>query len=173
MKTSSVILISLSTLALAIPKKWDTKSVFERASGEVNEIVGEIIPRAASPCTNALTDELLFTDSMSTFTAARNAENPSCFVWSSDDCSKSPDHPDGYNFVPSCRRHDFGYRNMKKEGRLTEDMRKRVDDNLKSDLYNECKQYSGWESWKGVECRRIADIYYAFVRACGDGDCLD
>jgi hypothetical protein len=123
-------------------------------------------------CSAAGADNLVFTVSMSTFTAARNAQSPSCYVWKSDDCSASPDRPDGYDFVPSCRRHDFGYRNAKKQGRFTEDLRKRIDDNFKNDLYNYCKQFHGWESWKGVECRRIADIYHAFVRACGGGGCL-
>ena len=61
---------------------------------------------------------------------------------------------------------------MKKQKRLTEELRKRVDDNFKNDLYNECNKYHGWESYKGVECRRIADIYHKFVRECGDGECF-
>ena len=42
-----------------------------------------------------------------------------------------------------------------------------MDDNLRNDLYNLCNTFSGWQSYKGVECRRIADIYYAFVRKFG------
>jgi hypothetical protein len=46
-------------------------------------------------------------------------------------------------------------------------MKKRIDDNFKKDLYNYCAQFSGIWSYKGVECRRIADIYVAFVRKLG------
>lgn len=104
---------------------------------------------------------------MSTFTAARNALNPSCFDWSSDGCSCSPDDLGEYDFLPSCKRHDFGYRNLKNQKRFDEATRKRVDDNLRNDLYNLCNTFSGWQSYKGVECRRIADVYYAFVRKFG------
>lgn len=31
-----------------------------------------------------------------------------------------------------------------------------------------CSQYSGLKSWKGVECRRIADAYYGAVRNFGN-----
>lgn len=122
---------------------------------------------APNPCTAAALDKLLFQDSMSTFTAARNALNPSCFDWSSDGCSCSPDDLGEYDFLPSCKRHDFGYRNLKNQKRFDEATRKRVDDNLRNDLYNLCNTFSGWQSYKGVECRRIADVYYAFVRKFG------
>lgn len=46
-------------------------------------------------------------------------------------------------------------------------MKKRIDDNFKNDLYKYCSQFSGLQSYKGVECRRIADIYVAFVRKYG------
>lgn len=46
-------------------------------------------------------------------------------------------------------------------------MKKRIDDNFKNDLYDVCKKFSGLQSFKGVECRRIADIYVAFVRKFG------
>ncbi|WEW59024.1 hypothetical protein PRK78_004492 [Emydomyces testavorans] len=127
----------------------------------------------ADQCTIALTDQYMFQDSIQTFEGHRNTKTPPCFDWSSDNCSNSPDRPAGFNFIPSCQRHDFGYRNTKKQGRFTEDLRKRIDDQFKADLYRECSQYSGLESWRGVECRRIADVYYAAVRQCGDGDCTN
>lgn len=147
----------LSPLTLAAPVEFDA----------------ELISARADECTIALTDQYMFTDSITTFQSHRNSKTPSCFDWSSDNCSSSPDKPAGFNFIPSCQRHDFGYRNTKKQGRHTEPLRKRIDDKFKEDLYAECSQYKGWESAKGVECRRIADVYYAAVRRCGDGNCLD
>ncbi|EEP76816.1 hypothetical protein UREG_01665 [Uncinocarpus reesii 1704] len=118
----------------------------------------------ADACTVALTDQYMFKDPITTFQSHRNAKQPSCFDWSSDNCTSSPDKPVGFNFIPSCQRHDFGYRNTKKQGRFNETIRKRIDDMFKSDLYKECSQYSGWESWKGVKCREIANVYYEAVR---------
>ena len=46
-------------------------------------------------------------------------------------------------------------------------MKKRVDDNFKKDLYKYCSGFSGIWSYKGVECRRIADLYVAAVRKFG------
>ncbi|KAJ3277272.1 hypothetical protein HK104_003472 [Borealophlyctis nickersoniae] len=117
--------------------------------------------------TAADTDVILFKMSIEDFLSAR-AFHSDIFDWSSDGCSKSPDQPGlgDYNFLPSCERHDFGYRNYKKQGRFNEDTRGKIDDNLKKDLYNECKKQP---NILGVECRRTADVYWAFVRNLGDG----
>ena len=53
-----------------------------------------------------ITDQLLFSDSIQAFEAARNTRQPSNLIWDSDNCSDSPDNPLGFNFVPSCQRHD-------------------------------------------------------------------
>lgn len=34
-------------------------------------------------------------------------------------------------------------------------------------MYNVCKTYAGLQSYKGVECRAIADIYYEAVKEFG------
>ena len=124
-----------------------------------------LAPRQGA-CTAAATDNLIFSVSISAFQSARNAKSPACFDWSSDNCSSSPDRPAGFNFVPSCQRHDFGYRNTKKQGRFTA-LKPRIDTNFKNDMYNVCKQFTGLDSWKGVECRAIADIYYTAVKELG------
>ncbi|KAJ6780330.1 hypothetical protein PWT90_05327 [Aphanocladium album] len=129
-----------------------------------------VLENRATTCSKAATDKLLFKASMTTFQKARKAKNPSKCNWSSDGCSWSPDKPDGYNFLPSCQRHDFGYRNTKKQKRFTKAMKKRVDDNFKKDLYHYCARFSGLSSWKGVECRRLADTYVYFVRKHGKRD---
>lgn len=122
---------------------------------------------APNPCTAAALDKLLFQDSISSFITAWNAKSPSCFDWNSDGCSCSPDDIGDFDFLPSCKRHDFGYRNMKHQSRFDAAMKQRVDDNFQNDLYDVCNSFSGWQSYKGVECRRIADIYVAFVRKFG------
>ncbi|KAG0639380.1 prokaryotic phospholipase A2-domain-containing protein [Tuber brumale] len=117
---------------------------------------------ASSP--RSVTDRLLYSTGMGAFLTAKRNKNPRNLDWTDDGCSNSPDKPAGFNFLDSCKRHDFGYRNYKKQHRFTEANRKRVDDNFKKDLYKECSEHFGPI---GSACRRIADTYYAAVRRFG------
>lgn len=81
------------------------------------------------------------------------------FDWSTDYCSSSPDNPLGFDFTLSCYRHDFGYRNYKRQSRFNETTRLRIDNNFKSDMYKQCG--TNWA------CKRTADLYYAAVREFG------
>lgn len=109
----------------------------------------------------AVTDTLLFTDSMDQFQAARNAKDPPQLDWTSDGCSYSPDEPLGFDFLPSCQRHDFGYRNCKAQSRFTDANKAKIDSNLKSDLYNQCAKEDD-QAAEGV-CKGVADVYYDAV----------
>jgi hypothetical protein len=62
--------------------------------------------------------------------------------------------------VKACYRHDFGYRNYKRQGRFTEPNRLTIDNRFKSDLYTICN--GNWA------CNRTADVYYSAVRQFGD-----
>ena len=107
------------------------------------------------------TDNYLYSLSLSQFSATRNARPYATQLdWSSDACSNSPDNPFGYNFTPACHRHDFGYRNYKRQSRFTESNRLRIDNQFKADLYTQCGS-----SWT---CRRTADVYYSAVRQFGN-----
>ncbi|KAJ4077365.1 hypothetical protein NW760_015066 [Fusarium oxysporum] len=154
--TTTVVLLATAGSALPTPSAETSASI----------VLSQLQNRATT-CTPVATDNLIFNVSIDTFLKARNAKNPSTCNWSSDNCSHSPNKPAGYNFIASCQRHDFGYRNTKSQRRFTQAMKKRIDDNFKKDLYKYCAQFSGWNSWKGVECRRYADIYVVFVRQFG------
>jgi hypothetical protein len=52
--------------------------------------------------------------SMSSFLSSKAAGSPCWIDWSDDGCSWSPDSGSTYNFLKSCKRHDFGYRNSKR-----------------------------------------------------------
>ncbi|PSL58067.1 phospholipase A2-like protein [Saccharothrix carnea] len=108
----------------------------------------------------AVTDDYLFSKSLSQFSSLR-AQRPysTQLDWSSDGCSWSPDNPFGFKFLPACHRHDFGYRNYKRQGRFNETTRLRIDNNFKSDLYHQCA--GNWS------CNRTADLYYQAVREFG------
>lgn len=114
--------------------------------------------------TNQVTDRLCFETSISSFLAAKKKQSPKTLIWTDDGCSKSPDRPAGFNFLHSCQRHDFGYRNFKKQNRFTKANRLRIDNKFKSDLYNECEKHG---IIKRTACKRIADTYYIAVRTAG------
>jgi hypothetical protein len=107
-----------------------------------------------------VTDQYLFHTSLSGFESTR-AQQPynGQLDWSSDGCSWSPDTPFGWQFLPGCHRHDFGYRNYKKQGRFTSANRLKIDDNLYSDLKSVCGS--------NIACKGAAWTYYQAVRKFG------
>lgn len=124
---------------------------------------------AQCECTPAITDELVFEVSMATFQERRSTRDPPCCDWTSNGCSWSPDNPFGFDFSQACERHDFGYRNFEDQNRFSEENRLRIDDQFRSDLYNQCEEEGDEEE----VCKFLANVYYAAVRRCGDGNCLD
>lgn len=111
----------------------------------------------------AITDKLLFDTSMDDFQAARDAEDPPELDWYSNGCTASPESPLGYNFHPSCQRHDFGYHNYKNQGRFDEG-KDAIDSNFKADMYNECDKHGVLSS---AVCKGVADVYYEAVHVFG------
>ncbi|KAF2249168.1 hypothetical protein BU26DRAFT_564831 [Trematosphaeria pertusa] len=117
---------------------------------------------ASRETANEATDRLLFSTSISNFETARNAKNPPSLDWSSDGCSSSPDNPLGFDFLYSCHRHDFGYRNYKKQSRFTDAGKAKIDLNFKNDMYNQCES-----EWLESLCKDFADLYYTVVKEVG------
>ncbi|MEU6644846.1 phospholipase [Saccharomonospora sp. NPDC046836] len=108
----------------------------------------------------AVTDQYLFQQTLSQFSSTRAAAPyANVLDWSSDACSWSPDKPLGYDFTAACHRHDFGYRNYKRQSRFTEANRKRIDDSFYSDMKTVCA--GRWA------CNSAAWTYYQAVRTFG------
>jgi len=107
-----------------------------------------------------ITDDYLFSKSLSEFGAIR-ADQPHAgeLDWSSDACSWSPDEPLGFDFKGACHRHDFGYRNYKKQARFNETTRLTIDDNFHADMKTMCNG--------NVVCNGAAWTYYQAVRNFG------
>ena len=124
-------------------------------------VVGTVVTNAASAADiPQITDQYLFSTSLTQFQSLRvQKPYPSQLDWSSDGCSNSPDNPFGFNLVKACYRHDFGYRNYKRQGRFTESNRLAIDNNFKDDMYEVCN--GNWA------CDRFADVYYEAVRQFG------
>lgn len=81
----------------------------------------------------AITDQLLFKDTLPEFITRRNAKDPATLDWTSDGCSSSPDNPFGFPFVPACNRHDFGYTNYRAQDRFTKSAKAKIDTNFKNE----------------------------------------
>ncbi|CAG9977298.1 unnamed protein product [Clonostachys byssicola] len=113
----------------------------------------------------ATTDEYLFSISLPAFEAKHSEKDPASLDWTTDGCTKSPDNPLGFNFLPACHRHDFGYNNYRDQSRFTESGKKKIDDNFLSDLRYLCES----EEAK-FACDALAEVYYAAVRAFGGDD---
>lgn len=64
--------------------------------------------------------------------------------------------------INSCYRHDFGYRNFKKQSRFTDANKARIDSNFKTDMFNQCKS----ENFQDA-CEATATVYYEAVKAFG------
>ncbi|KAH3908223.1 hypothetical protein HBI56_191120 [Parastagonospora nodorum] len=139
MKSTLLAIIGFASLALSAPT---------------------VDPRQSS--LEEITDSYVFSISISEFNSNRNGQvGPAELDWNSDGCSSSPDNPFGFDFKDSCNRHDFGYRNFKKQSRF-EANKARIDSNFKQDMFNQCQN----ERFKEA-CRATATIYYEAVKAFG------
>jgi hypothetical protein len=108
-----------------------------------------------------VTDTYVFHTSLSSFVSIRGTQPYNGQLdWTSDGCSASPDNPFGFNFLPACYRHDFGYRNKKKQARFNETTRKTIDDNFYTDLKTICGG--------NTICKGTAWTYYQAVRQFGN-----
>ncbi|MFF4602205.1 phospholipase [Streptomyces sp. NPDC001339] len=106
------------------------------------------------------------TGSMSAFQHSRKIrewENKG-IDWSSDGCSWAPDKPSGFNFLPACQRHDFGYRNFKKQHIFNQKYKKRIDLRFAQDMFDVCNKYSGARK---TLCESFAVTYYKAVSKAG------
>ncbi|POR39081.1 Uncharacterized protein TPAR_00705 [Tolypocladium paradoxum] len=153
---TSVIL--LATAASALPTAATESEAAFTARAELESA-------ATGVCTEDVTDMLVFKTSMVEFHVRRAARDPAGCDWSTDNCSYSPDRPFGYDFVPSCQRHDFAYRNTKSQGRFTRAMKERVDDLFHKDLHEYCLTLAK-DSCKR-RCHRTANCYVWAVKNLG------
>ena len=134
-------------------------------------------PVSAGPVHSATADQatverLLYSTSMTSFMAAVGLDT--WFDWSTDFCSAPLVGNTGrsFNFTNSCRRHDFGYRNLQLLERRygtggtywNGPNRKRVDQRLLADMRNHC---FGRPWYDEPTCLAWAETFYAAVRTFG------
>lgn len=147
MKLSQFILLSLLPAPLAL--------------GQGNSYSNE----KPSSVIEAETDRLLFEMTISEFQKECTSPFHSPELdWRNNGCTSALDKPFGYNFFPSCQRHDFCYLNYRKQGRY-EKLKASCDDNFQRDMYRECAKHSGIRS---RHCRSVARLYHWAVKTFGD-----
>ena len=132
-------------------------------------------PAAAHSATSdwAYVQQQLYLVSLRTFVAT-TATGDRWFDWSNDGCSAPLVGDTGlsFNFRDPCRRHDFGYRNLKllerRYGQGTTywngTNRNRVDQQFLADMKGHCR---GRALTLQVQCFSWAQTYYTAVRIAG------
>jgi hypothetical protein len=116
-------------------------------------------------------EHMLYDTSMRSFLAAVNDDQ--WYDWSTDFCSAPLVGNTGrsFNFTDSCRRHDFGYRNLHLLDRRwgghhwNTDARKHVDRQFLSDMRSHCHTRSWWDR---PTCYAWAQTFYTAVRLAGN-----
>ena len=86
--------------------------------------------------------------------------------WTTDGCSAPVVGNEGrsFNFTQACVRHDFGYRNIKKLGQFTENVRAKIDEQFHRDLETSC---STQLRTRKIRCLMWAETFFVAVRATG------
>jgi hypothetical protein len=137
---------------------------------------GPLRPAAVHTATGdlAYVERMLYSVSLTTFTTAATTTGDRWYDWSTDWCSAPLVGSTGrsFDFRAPCRRHDFGYRNL----RLLEvryagggrywngTSRKRIDQQLLSDMRAHCRARPWYEE---ATCTVWAETFYAAVRVAG------
>jgi len=132
-------------------------------------------PASAGSVHTALADQayverMLYSTSMSGFVAAVGSDT--WFDWSTDLCSAPLVGNTGrtFNFTNSCRRHDFGYRNLQLldrrygAGHWNRANRRHVDQQFLLDMKGHCWSRPWYDE---PTCLAWAETFYAVVRIAG------
>lgn len=134
-----------------------------------NVVADTAIVRSATT-DRAYVDRMLFRVGIATFLAAVGVDR--WFDWSTDLCSAPLIGSTGrsFDFRHPCRRHDFGYRNLRLIDRRygtrqwNAVSRKAVDDRFRTDMHDHCRTRSAWLQ---PTCHCWAEVFYVAVRAAG------
>lgn len=157
MRRRAMLLVAATSLlaALAVP---------------ASHAIADSTPIRSALTDRAYVDRLLFRVGMSTFLAAVGVDR--WFDWSTDLCSAPLIGSTGrsFDFRHPCRRHDFGYRNLKLIDRRygtrqwNATSRKAVDERFRTDMHDHCRTRS---AWLVPTCHCWAEVFYVAVRAAG------
>ena len=141
----------------------------------VTSVLTVASPASAGSVHTALADQayvehLMYFTPMSGFVAAVGSD--AWFDWSTDFCSAPLVGNTGrtFNFTNSCRRHDFGYRNLQLldrrygAGHWNSATRRQVDQQFLLDMKRHCWSRRWYDE---PTCLAWAETFYAVVRVAG------
>ena len=141
----------------------------------VTSVLTVASPASAGSVHNALADQayvdhVMYSTPMSGFLSAVGSD--AWFDWSTDFCSAPLVGNTGrtFNFTNSCRRHDFGYRNLQLldrrygPGHWNSANRRRVDRQFLLDMKRHCWSRPWYDE---PTCLAWAETFYAAVRIAG------
>jgi len=123
-----------------------------------------------SPTARDAVDALLFRTPLAEFVrVADHITHDTRLDWTTDGCSAPVVESTGrsFDFYSSCRRHDFGYRNLSRldGGRhWNPSVRLRIDQLFRRDMRASC---AGRARLIRLQCMMWAETYYRSVRAVG------
>ena len=142
----------------------------------VTSLLTAVSPVSAGPRSAhtdwAFVQRMVFTVTLAEF--VRSAPGDPWFDWSTDLCSAPLVGSTGlsFDFGAPCRRHDFGYRNLRLLERRygaggtywNRANRKAVDDQFLRDLRAHCRTRAVWLQ---TQCHGWASTFYTAVRIAG------
>lgn len=141
----------------------------------VTTVLAVASPAAADSTHSAARDQayieqMMYDAPMSEFLDAVGTDT--WFDWRTDFCSAPLVGNTGrsFNFTNACRRHDFGYRNLRLldrrygAGHWTSSSRKRVDLQFLDDIGDHCDSRRWWDE---PTCYAWARTFYTAVRLAG------
>lgn len=177
-KRFAVLVAVTSILTVLSPATAGRLQAGPLPAGPAAHLAAHLAAHPAVPAHDAASDwryvqRELFAISLWQFVNDARSSGDRRFDWSTDYCSAPLVGSTGisFDFRNSCRRHDFGYRNLKLldrwygAGRFwNATNRARVDRQLLVDMRNHCA-VRAW--WLRTSCRRWADTFYAAVRWLG------
>ena len=127
-----------------------------------------VAPSSSGTASLRVVEQGLFATELSafpTFVRSHRRTHPE-LDWKTDHCSAPLVGSTGrsFNFRVPCQRHDFGYRNMKRLGQWSEDVRSRIDDQFRSDMRVTCAKRGITQRFN---CYAWAETFYRAVRLWG------
>ncbi|MFZ4811538.1 MAG: phospholipase A2 [Ilumatobacteraceae bacterium] len=131
-------------------------------------------PKHTATLDAAYVEQLVQTVSLSAFIGIASGPRDTWFDWSNDGCSAPLVGNTGrsFDFTTACRRHDFGYRNLRLlerrygTGRTywNAASRQRVDKRFLADMRDHCASRPWYDK---PTCQAWATTFYSAVRVAG------
>lgn len=113
---------------LALPADSESSLTTVDVSTHMSAVLGDVEDPTEED--KAITDQYLFKYPLKNFIEKRNRADPPTLIWQSDGCKvpvKTIVPGIKAAFEPACHRHNFGYKNYKKQDRASRTAKSQID----------------------------------------------